>query len=88
VQPLGFDPFSQYTFANQDLLLNSIAYLLEEDGLINARNKEIRIRPLDKEKIKEERMFWQVINLFLPLLLVVIFGLSRAYWRKLKYSKF
>jgi gliding-associated putative ABC transporter substrate-binding component GldG len=88
VQPLGFDPFTQYTFANQDLLLNSIAYLLEEDGLIKARNKEIKIRPLDKEKIKNERLFWQVINLMMPLLLVVAFGLSRSYWRKLKYSKF
>ncbi len=88
IQPLGFDPFSQYTFANQDLLLNSMAYLLEEDGLINARNKEIKIRPLDKEKIKNERLFWQVINLLLPLLLVMIFGFSRSYWRKLKYSKF
>ena len=88
VQPLGFDPFSQYTFANQDLLLNSIAYLVEEDGLIKARNKEIKIRPLDKEKIKEERLFWQVMNLLVPLLLVVAFGWSRSYWRKLKYSKF
>jgi len=88
VQPLGFDPFSQYTFANQDLLLNSIAYLMEEDGLIKARNKEIKIRPLDKEKIKEERLFWQVMNLLVPLLLVVAFGWSRSYWRKLKYSKF
>lgn len=88
VQPLGFDPFSQYTFANQDLLLNSIAYLVEEDGLIKARNKEIKIRPLDKEKIKEERLFWQVMNLLAPLLLVVAFGFSRSYWRKLKYSKF
>jgi ABC-2 type transport system permease protein len=88
VQPLGFDPFTQYTFANQDLLLNSVAYLLDENGLIKARNKEIKIRPLDKEKIKEERLFWQVINLFVPLLLVIVFGFSRSYWRKLKYSKF
>ncbi len=88
VQALGFDPFTQYTFANQDLLLNSIAYLLDEDGLIKARNKEIKIRPLDKEKIKEERLFWQVINLFVPLLLVIAFGFLRSYWRKLKYSKF
>ena len=87
-QPLGFDPFSQYTFANQDLLLNAIAYLTEENGLIKARNKEIKIRPLDKEKIKNERVFWQVINLVAPLLLLIIFGFSRSYWRKLKYSKF
>jgi len=88
VQPLGFDPFTQYTFANQDLLLNSIVYLVEENGLIMARNKEVKIRPLDKEKIKTERMFWQVTNLFVPLLLVTLFGFSRSYWRKLKYSKF
>ena len=88
VQALGFDPFTQYTFANQDLLLNSMAYLLDEDGLIKARNKEIKIRPLDKEKIREERLFWQVINLLAPLLLVIAFGFSRSYWRKLKYSKF
>ncbi len=88
VQPLGFDPITQYTFANQDLLLNSIAYLVEEDGLIKARNREIKIRPLDKERIKEERMFWQVLNLLAPVLLVIAFGFTRAYWRKLKYSKF
>jgi len=88
VQPLGFDPITQYTFANQDLLLNSIAYLVEEDGLIKARNREIKIRPLDKERIKEERMFWQVLNLLTPVLLVIAFGFTRAYWRKLKYSKF
>ncbi len=87
-QPLGFDPFSQYTFANQDLLLNAIAYLTEENGLIKARNKEIKIRPLDKEKIKNERVFWQVINIVAPLLLLIISGFSRSYWRKLKYSKF
>jgi len=88
VQPLGFDPFSQYTFANQDLLLNAIAYLVEEDGLIKARNKEIKIRPLDKERIKQERLLWQVVNLLAPILLILIFGVSRAYWREIKYAKF
>ncbi len=88
VQALGFDPFTQYTFANQDLLLNSMAYLLEEDGLIKARNKEIKIRPLDKERIKEERLFWQIVNLLMPLSLVIVFGFTRSYWRKLKYAKF
>src|SRR6185312_10120037 len=26
-QQLGFDPFTKYTFANRDLLLNAVAYL-------------------------------------------------------------
>jgi len=87
-QQLGLDPFTQYTFANQDLLLNMVAYLVEEDGLIKARNKEIKVRPLDKEKIRNERSFWQIINLVLPMVALVIFGIVRAYWRKVKYTRF
>lgn len=87
-QALGFDPFSQYTFANQDLLLNMVAYLTEENGLIHVRNKEVKIRPLDKERIKNERTFWQIINLVLPIVVLVIFGLTRSYLRKIKYAKF
>lgn len=87
-QPLGLDPFTQYTFSNQDLLLNMVAYLVEEDGLIKARNKEVRVRPLDKKKIQNERVKWQMINLVLPLVLLIAFGAARSYWRKLKYTRF
>lgn len=87
-QVLGYDPFTQYTFANQDLLLNMVAYLTHEDGLINARTKQIKIRPLDKEKIKNDRGFWQTLNIALPLLVLLIFGISRSYLRRLKYSRF
>jgi len=87
-QMLGYDPFTKYTFANQDLLMNMVAYLTDEGGLINARNKEIKIRPLDKQKIKTERSFWQVLNIGLPLLLLLVFGILRTYFRKIKYSHF
>jgi ABC-2 type transport system permease protein len=87
-QALGYDPITQYTFANQDLLLNMVAYLTDEGGLINARNKEVKIRPLDKEKIKNERSFWQIANIGLPLLALLVFGIVRTYLRKLKYSRF
>lgn len=87
-QPLGLDPFTQYTFSNQDLLLNTVAFMLDENGLIKARNKEVKVRPLDKIKIKNERTFWQVINLGLPVFVIIAFGFARAYWRRLKYSRF
>jgi ABC-2 type transport system permease protein len=86
-QALGFDPLSQYTFANQDLLLNMVAYLTDANGLIHVRNKEVKIRPLDKEKIKD-RTFWQIINLVLPIVALLIFGLTRSYLRKMKYASF
>jgi len=87
-QQLGLDPFSQYTFANQDLLMNMIAYLVDENGLIKARNKEVKVRPLDKEKVRVERAFWQFLNLGLPLIVLIIFGVIRSYWRRVKYSRF
>jgi ABC-2 type transport system permease protein len=86
--PLGNDPFSGYTFANQDLLLNMIAYLTDDDGLIETRNKEVKIRPLDKEKIKQEKVFWQVVNVVIPLLILILFGTFRNYLRNRKYTRF
>jgi gliding-associated putative ABC transporter substrate-binding component GldG len=87
-QALGFDPFANYTFANQDLLLNMVAYLTDENGLIHVRNKEVKIRPLDKEKIKNERTLWQVVNLIFPIVVLIIYGVTRSYLRKLKYARF
>ncbi|MBS1490246.1 MAG: gliding motility-associated ABC transporter substrate-binding protein GldG [Bacteroidetes bacterium] len=84
-QQLGFDPIMQYTFANEDLLMNMVAYLTDENGLIRVRNKEVKIRPLDKEKIKDKTT-WQFINLFLPVLSVMIFGVVRSYLRKRKFA--
>lgn len=88
VQQLGFDPFSNYTFANQDLVLNLIAYLTDENGLIGARNKELKIRPLDKQTLANERLYWQLVNLVLPLVVLVAFGIALAYLRKRKYARF
>lgn len=87
-QQLGFDPFMKYTFANQELLLNAVNYLVNGDGLIVARSKEVKIRPLDKEKIRTERTKWQVINLLFPLVLLLIYGIVRSYLRKRKYATF
>ncbi len=87
-QQLGYDPFARYTFANTDLLLNMVAYLTDENGLIKARNKEVKIRPLDKEKIRNNRAYWQVLNIVLPLVVLIVFGLILTYLRKRRYSNF
>jgi gliding-associated putative ABC transporter substrate-binding component GldG len=87
-QALGFDPFTNYTFANRDLLMNAVAFLVDDNGMISARNKEVKIRPLDKNRIKEERMKWQIINVALPVLVMMLYGIGRAYWRKRRFGKY
>ena len=73
---------------NQNLLMNMVAFLTEQDGLISARSKEVKIRPLDKERIKNERTYWQVFNLALPIVALILFGVGRSFVRKRKYASF
>ncbi|GGE66847.1 protein involved in gliding motility GldG [Pedobacter psychrotolerans] len=85
--PLGFDRFSQRTYGNKALLLNIVDYFTDEDNLIVLRNKEVKIRLLDKSKIKLEKAKWQFINIAVPLLLLIFFAIFQHYYRKYKYAK-
>ena len=85
---LGFDQFTETRFANADFLANAMTYLVEEDGIINTRSKEIKIRPLDKVKLQEEKLTWQLVNLVLPIFIIVIFGIIKFFMRKRKYATF
>jgi ABC-2 type transport system permease protein len=86
--PVGFDKFSGKLFGNKDLIVNSVDFLLEDRGIIDIRSKEITLRPLDKVKVEEERSYWQIINLVMPVMLLLLFGVSRYYLRKRKYENF
>ncbi|MCG8340540.1 MAG: gliding motility-associated ABC transporter substrate-binding protein GldG [Cytophagales bacterium] len=85
-RPWGYDPFLQYTFAHEDFLLNTLAYMLDEHGLINAKNKTFKIRLLDKPKVEQARLTWQLINLLTPLVLLLLWGWgwNRCYKRNYK----
>ena len=83
---LGADPFTGTQYANKDFVLNALEYLLNDKGIITAKGKEIRIRPLDKIKIGEEKLKWQLINILVPLLLILLYGIIRFYMRKRKYA--
>lgn len=85
---LGYDPYSRQMFGNMDFLLNAVDYLIDGKGLITARAKEIRIRPLDRVKLSEEKTYWQSINLLAPIILVVVFGFARYFLRKKRYANF
>lgn len=87
-RPLGFDPSTNYTFANRDLLLNAMAHLTQDDGLIQVRDKQVKIRPLDKARIKDGHVRWQIINLVMPLGILICYGLIRAVWRRKRFAGF
>jgi ABC-2 type transport system permease protein len=84
--PLGFDKYSGNTYANKDFVLNAIDYLLDDNGVISARNKEVVLRPLDKVALQDEREYWQGINLIIPIVVLVLAGLLKGYLRKRRYA--
>ena len=86
VMPLGYDNYEKRQYGNKDFIRNAIDFLLEDDDLIQVRNRELKIRLLDTKKTNKEREFWQGINLVLPILIILIFGLLKQYARKKKYA--
>ncbi len=85
-QELGFDRWTGKTYGNKEFLLNTVNYLLDDDGLINIRSKEIAITFLDQKKIAAQKTKWQLINIALPLALLTFFGLGFNYFRKKKFT--
>ena len=83
---LGVEAFSKTTYANEQLVLNLLDYLVDDSGLIETRSREVKIRPLDKVKVKQGKTTWQLLNLVLPILLIVLAGGLKWYLRKRKYA--
>ena len=84
--PLGMDFVMQTTFSNKDFALNAVDFMIDEQGTIMAKNKEVMLRPLDKLKLQEERTYWQILNMVFPVFLVVLFGFVFNFIRRRNFS--
>jgi ABC-2 type transport system permease protein len=83
---LGYDKYTRQMFGNKDFIVNAVNYITDETGLISLRSKDFKLRLLDKNRIRSEKLKWQLINTLLPLLIVVGFGLYYQYYRRKKYG--
>jgi ABC-2 type transport system permease protein len=84
---LGYDKWSKLKYDNKQFLLNTVDYLIDKSGVISLKNKEVKLKFLDKNKVIAELSKWQVINTIVPLIMIGIFGFAFYYYRKKKYSK-
>jgi gliding-associated putative ABC transporter substrate-binding component GldG len=89
LQPLelGFDKWTNNLYANKEFMMNCVNYLLDDNGLINIRSKEVNLPILDKEKVTDEYSFSQIITVGVPIVILLVFGLVFTFLRKRKYSK-
>jgi len=84
--PTGFYRSTEETFANQQFLLNCLEYLVDQSGLIESRTREVKLRLLDQGKIKAGKTFWQMLNLILPLVLLLLFAVLYNAFRRRRYA--
>ena len=75
----------EFPFANKSFLLNALEFMVNDYGLSDAKSKEYTIQLLDTKKLEETRIIWQMFNIILPILLVIIFALVFQWFRKRKH---
>lgn len=85
--PLGFDQYTQITYGNKEFIENAISYLVDGEGLIGIRSRELKIRLLDMNKVNDNAILWQVVNVIIPSAIIVVFGFVLALIRKRKFTK-
>lgn len=84
---LGYDQRSGNLYDNKDFLINCVNYLLDDNGLINIRSKDLDLPLLDKEKVYENYSSTPILTIGLPIIILGIFGFVFTFIRKRKYSK-
>jgi ABC-type uncharacterized transport system involved in gliding motility auxiliary subunit len=83
---MGRNLYTGYQYANKDFFQNCLEWLTDRSGILELRGKDYTLRLLDKKKIEEERSTWQMLNIGLPILLVLIFALFYQFLRKRRYA--
>lgn len=85
--PMGMNAYTKYQYANREFIQNCIEYLVDESGILETRSKDYTLRLLDKKKLEEGKTKWQLINIVVPILIILAFGLFYQWMRKSRYQK-
>lgn len=84
--PMGKNLYTGYQYANKEFLLNCIDYLTDNSGIMETRSKDYTLRLFDKKKLEEKKLQWQVINIVLPIVAIILFTVVYQQVRKRKYQ--
>lgn len=86
--PLGQDKYTGQIFGNRDFLINCLNYLVDDNGIMELRSRELKLRLLNTKKIKVEKLKWQLINIAGPILIVILAGFLYSYFRRVKFTRY
>jgi ABC-2 type transport system permease protein len=84
---LGKDKYTEQLYGNRDFLINCLNWLVDKNGIMELRSRELRLRLLNAQMIKSERFKWQMINIAGPIIIVILAALLYSYFRRKKYTR-
>ncbi|PWE00829.1 gliding motility-associated ABC transporter substrate-binding protein GldG [Marinilabilia rubra] len=85
--PLGFDEATNQIYGNKDFILNAINYLTDDEGWMDLRTRNYQLRMLDRDKVANESGKWKALNLGIPLLIVLLIGITVPFLRRRRFGK-
>ncbi|MDR3654092.1 MAG: gliding motility-associated ABC transporter substrate-binding protein GldG [Paludibacter sp.] len=85
--PLGFDRYMNQQFGNKEFIQNAVLYLADDEGWMQLRSRTLKLRLLNKKITNEDRLTWQLVNVFVPIGFLLIFGILYQIVRKRKYTR-
>ncbi len=85
--PLGMDKFTGQQFGNKEFVLNAVNYLCDDSGLLEVRARDLEVRILDRTEIMENKTWWQLVNVALPIVFVLILSITWNLIRRRKYTR-
>jgi ABC-2 type transport system permease protein len=83
---LGQDKYTGQVYGNRDFLINCMNWLVDKNGIMELRSRELKLRLLNSKMIKSEKLKWQFINIAGPVMIVILAGLIYNYLRRKKYT--
>lgn len=86
-EPIGYNSWDRKFYeGNRAFILNAVEFMLDKSGVLESRSKDIKLRLLDKVRTEKEATKWQIINIVLPILFILIFGLLYGFVRRKRYG--
>ena len=83
---LGFDRYTNTTYGNKSFFLNIMDYFCDDSGLMSVRSKEFRLRMIDPAVLEADTSLLKWLNVTLPIVLLIVFGLIKFYLRLRRYT--
>jgi gliding-associated putative ABC transporter substrate-binding component GldG len=83
---LGHDRYTMQTFGNRDFLINCLNWLIDDNNLMELRSRELKLRLLDKNLVRQHLRLIRLINILLPLVILALTGQLFSVLRKRRYG--